>query len=831
MRALTSTTAAHTPVASQSPARGLADTLRGMSWMRSVLFTTIVGAAVACGPELESDSPPDSPDATTTDDPSGADTDPVGAGFVGHYYSPWASTFMHFDDGSGWTSPPGLQMAEEGDGWFVYTHNAGDAVEFVFSDGDALWDNNGEANYSTDLAEFWVYNGVVYDERPDTGVDTGDDPWCETVDCGNGTCLEEERTCECDAGFIYDAELETCIEDLCAGVACGFGELCDPVDGTCLEACEPDRQSGPFSFCYQTTASTIAVLARYEGEGNIDLDSSVVRLNSTALEGDAIAFEAETQRIAVTASSLPPSKYSYLFRLRTAEGADVQPLWVPMWVGDGLRYADFTWPDSILYQVFTDRWLDANPANNLDNSQGSLSEVTDERSQWQGGDFAGITAKINDGYFQSMGINTLWISSPLLNSHNSQPAVDPGDPERFGSYHSYHPISTGYTHLDDFGYDNPIETAFGTPEELHELVETAHRSGIRVIPDFVANHVQSEANIFDQHPDWFYSYVPCHNNWDAFRIECWFTADMPDFNYNVPAAREAVVEHAMWLVQEFNFDGFRADALKHMDDVMVTDIKSAVIERLETTVDDHNATIEPTIFYMVGESLGGWARYHVREDMVQGQVDEAYYFNARDALLRYSSSIRNLADFSIPNDTAYLTPQPNNGGVGGYPGALMGNFFGNHDQWRALTEAGGDYGRLRLAQTFLFTSPSNIPMLYQGDDIGTFGEQDPDNRAMQRFDDLTGPEQESLQNAQILGRTREEFVALRRGTRDTVVLEDFFWIYRVSHPAGDDVYVALNRDSNRSWDPPAGYVDVLGNCSGGNVPSGQSCVFVPEEER
>ena len=101
-----------------------------------MLFTTVVGLTVACGPELESDALPDSPDASTTADPSGADTDPIGAGFIGHYYSPWATTFMHFDDGSGWTSPPGLQMAEEGDGWFVYTHGAGDSVEFVFNDGE-----------------------------------------------------------------------------------------------------------------------------------------------------------------------------------------------------------------------------------------------------------------------------------------------------------------------------------------------------------------------------------------------------------------------------------------------------------------------------------------------------------------------------------------------------------------------------------------------------------------------------------------------------------------------------------------------------------------------
>jgi len=798
-----------------------------MTWLRALLVSAIVSATAACGPgELASDPQPTaggSTDASVT----GNDTEPVGAGFVGHYYSPWATAFLHFDDGSGWTTAPGLEMTQDADGWFVLSHDAGSSVQFAFNDGDAQWDNNGEANYATELSEFWVKDGVIYDEEPPTTGDTDGEAWCEGIDCGSGECNEEERVCDCDTGFIFDAELETCIEDLCVGVACGFGELCDPVDGSCLEACEPDTQSGAFTFCYQSTASTVAVLARYDGDGELDLEQSSIRLNAEFLTREAVAFEAETQRLAVTASSLVPSKYSYLFRMRTLSGGDVQPLFVPMWIGDGLRYADFTWHDSILYQVFTDRFLDGDATNNIDNTQGTLAEVTDPRSQWQGGDFRGIIEKIDDGYFESMGINTLWISSPLLNSHNSQPAVDPGVAERFGSYHSYHPITTGYTHLDDFGYDNPIETAFGTPDELHELVDKAHRRGIRVIPDFVANHVQSEANIFDLHPDWFYSYVPCHNNWDEFRVDCWFTADMPDLDYTVPEARQAVIDHAIWLLEEYNFDGFRADALKHMDDVFVRGLKQAVIEQVETTVDDHSLTVEPTVLYMVGESLGGWARYHVREDMVQGQVDEEYYNQTKAALLNFSSSIRNLADFALANDTAYLSPQEIFGQQAGYPGAIMGNFFGNHDQWRALTEAGGDHTRLRLAQTFLFTSPGNVPMLYQGDDIGTFGEADPDNRAMHRFDGLSGAEQESLEHARRVGQTREAHVALRRGSRQTVVLEDFFWVYRVSH-GNDEVYVALNRDAARTWDPPAGFSDVLDNCNGGNVPSGRSCIFVSE---
>src|SRR5690606_30289470 len=150
----------------------------------------------------------------------------------------------------------------------------------------------------------------------------------------------------------------------------------------------------------------------------------------------------------------------------------------------------------------------------------------------------------------------------------------------------------------------------------------AHPRGIPIIPDSVANHTHREARLYELHPEWFFDYAPCDGRWDVGRIDCWFTTDMPDIDYAAnPEAVRTVVDHALWMIQECNFDGFRADALKHMDDTFVRALKAAIVEEIETTVRDHSKALEPTTFYMVGESLGGWARYHVREDMVQGQVD------------------------------------------------------------------------------------------------------------------------------------------------------------------------------------------------------------------
>ncbi len=787
---------------------------------RSLLRLSLLAAVTSsgCGSDNLQSLVGDNADGGAPDLPGG-----LREGFVAHYFSAWPTPHMHFDAGAGWTAPPGSAMDAEGEGWFQLEHGEGMSVEFAFNDGADAWDDGGGANYRTDLDEFWVLDGVIYPERPD-GPEP-ETPFCMDVDCGEGgTCNEEQMLCDCDEGYIYDAAAQTCVSDPCFSVECGFGELCG--DGACLPACTPDTTVGEFLFCDQSTQNSVGIIVQYQGTGALDLDASTIRLNADVVSAEQIEIDPGTGAMAISAGGLTASKYSLLLRMRNDAGQDLRPLFVPMWIGEGIRFADFTWKDGIMYQIMTDRFEDGDPSNNIDNAQGTLAEVDDPDSQWQGGDFRGIIDKIEEGYFEDMGVNALWISSPLLNSHNSQPAVSLSDSRRFSSYHSYHPIVTGYTHLDDFGYDDPIESAFGTSEELHELVEAAHRRGIRVIPDFVANHVQVEANIYADHPEWFFGYNPCDGNWDAHRIDCWFTTDMPDFDYGGnPAAVQAVVDHALWLVQEYNFDGFRADALKHMDDTLVRALKTAVVEELETTVDNHDLSEEATIFYMVGESLGGWARYHVRADMVQGQVDEDYYQVTRNALLTFGQSVSDLANFAIANDTAYLTPQPNNGGVGGYPGAVMGNFFGNHDQVRALTEAGGDHGRLRLAQTFLFTSPGNIPMLYQGDDIGTFGGPDPENRAMHRFDGLSADEQDSLDNARMTGLLREEHPALRRGARQTEVLESYFWVYRVEHE-GDVVYVAINRDADRMWAPPAGYVDALGNCDGGVVPSLTSCVFV-----
>ena len=129
----------------------------------------------------------------------------------------------------------------------------------------------------------------------------------------------------------------------------------------------------------------------------------------------------------------------------------------------------------------------------------------------------------------------------------------------------------------------------------------------------------------------------------------------------------------------------------------------------------------------------------------------------------------------------------------------MGNFFGNHDQNRALTECNGNYTLLKHAQTFLLTSPINIPLLFQGDDIGMIGWEesgfDGGRRAVMKFDGLSSSEKDALQHIQKLGTFRKSHPALRHGSRKSCGSSDDAWVYMLTYE-GKTVVVGINKGSS-----------------------------------
>ena len=72
----------------------------------------------------------------------------------------------------------------------------------------------------------------------------------------------------------------------------------------------------------------------------------------------------------------------------------------------------------VIYQIVTDRFVDGDSSNN------PSGEIYDKNNlkKYHGGDWVGITQKINEGYFTNMGVSAIWISSPVQNSDYIDPS-------------------------------------------------------------------------------------------------------------------------------------------------------------------------------------------------------------------------------------------------------------------------------------------------------------------------------------------------------------------------------------------------------------------------
>ena len=142
----------------------------------------------------------------------------------------------------------------------------------------------------------------------------------------------------------------------------------------------------------------------------------------------------------------------------------------------------FSWDNASVYFLLTDRFCNGNTANDHSYGRGCDQNGTPisgykTEAAFQGGDFAGITKKINEGYFTDLGVNAIWLSAPYEQIHGY---VVGGSANPSYLHYSYH----GYYVLD---YTEP-DLNFGTREEFKTMVDTAHEHGIRIVLDIVMNH-------------------------------------------------------------------------------------------------------------------------------------------------------------------------------------------------------------------------------------------------------------------------------------------------------------------------------------------------------
>jgi glycosidase len=457
--------------------------------------------------------------------------------------------------------------------------------------------------------------------------------------------------------------------------------------------------------------------------------------------------------------------------------------------------AGYDWRDAVLYFVFVDRFVNGSQANDAPLTATGLATA----ANWQGGDWAGVTQKIQAGYFQSLGVNALWLSVPVDNSESTGLG---DDGQLYSGYHGYWPRDLTMT-----------ESRFGSQADLKALVTAAHQAGIKIILDYAMNHVHQDSPTYKAHTNdgWFNPLMVngqacvCGTAacpWDGPAAKtCWFRDYLPDFNFGNAQARKFSVDNLVSWIQGYGIDGFRLDAVKHIETSWITDVRARMTSEIESVTKQH--------VYLVGETFtGDQSLIKSFVDPCQ-QLDGQFDFPLRAALdsavLMRQGSMQDLIKFMDQN-------------VSYYGDAVMSTFIGNHDVPRSIhlaedtpawtdpwaggkerawtnqpTQPAGTsaYERLAVAMGILETN-RGVPLIYYGDEVGMAGAGDPDNRRFMQWDSYSAGQQALLGRLKKLGALRGAHSALRRGDRTTLFSDADGWVYKMIDGA-DVVYVAVNR--------------------------------------
>jgi len=422
----------------------------------------------------------------------------------------------------------------------------------------------------------------------------------------------------------------------------------------------------------------------------------------------------------------------------------------------------------IIYFMLVDRFKNGDKTNDHPMNRPDVNHKVD----YWGGDLAGLQQKIDDGYFEKLGVNTLWISP--LNQNPTEPyGYYAPMKTKFSGYHGYWPISS-----------SKVDFRFGTNEEFKNLVIDAHKKKMSVLLDYVAHHIHIEHPFYKQHPEWTTPlYLPDGTlnteRWNDYRLTTWFDTFMPTIDFSKPKVVDMMTDSAMFWLKEFKLDGFRHDACKHIPEQFWRELT------LKIKKQNHGKSL-----YQIGETYGSpeLISSYLTTGMLDGQFDFNVFDMANTTFAGVGGSDLKQVQ-SILSSSLYIYGNHN----------LMGNISGNHDKPRFMAYASGDlkfgedskvagwqreigitdstaYDKLSLMHTFNLTIPG-VPVIFYGDEIGLTGANDPDCRRMMKFNGWNNRETKLWNKVSAMAHLRSNNPVLVYGDFINLQNSKDSWVY------------------------------------------------------
>ena len=274
----------------------------------------------------------------------------------------------------------------------------------------------------------------------------------------------------------------------------------------------------------------------------------------------------------------------------------------------------------------------------------------------QQGDFNGITARLDN--LKELGVTILWL----------MPIHPIGQEKKKGT------IGSPYAVRDYYG----INPDYGTKADLQRLIAEAHRRGMKVIIDIVANHTSWDS-VLMKHPEF---YKRDASGKITYPYD-WF--DIAALNYTSKELRVYMIDMLKHWIREFDLDGFRCDVAGEVP----TDFWERARLELER--------IKPDIFML--------AEAHKAELLLKA-FDADYSWPLHSAMTEVMHGHKGASEIRTVWE-AETRQWPRN--------SLHLRFSDNHDERRAIARFGE---RAALAASALVFTLDGIPLLYNGMEVG-----------------------------------------------------------------------------------------------------------------
>lgn len=379
--------------------------------------------------------------------------------------------------------------------------------------------------------------------------------------------------------------------------------------------------------------------------------------------------------------------------------------------------------DEIFYDILVDRF-------NIGDHNLSDQVRNDDPLAYHGGDLKGIIHKLDR--IEKLGFTAIILSPIQKNAPDG--------------YHGYW--------IEDF-YE--VNSEFGTMDDLHQLIEEAHKRDIKVVLELVTNYASlSHPFVNDgMKEDWFKP-----NTIDQTSATSWLE-NVAVFDQEHKEVEEYLIDVATYWMNEVNIDGFKLHDADHAS--------KSFLENLTTEINN----INPNFYVLAGVSEDPANTEMLQEieniDVVENRI---LFEEANEVFTEVDQPITPLYDDWDPNNILFVDNKNT---------ARFSNNFAEKGR-TALTT-------WQLTYVYLYTTPG-VPVVLQGSELPMYGPSFKESQRLVQFNS-TNPDIEEFHER--ISALRKEFKALTRGDFEYVDSDGAMSVIKRTYE--DEVmFVAINND-------------------------------------